>query len=213
MPMQGIMFRPKYKRGARYARLHKCVGCNKWLYEISEKDRYIFVFDEGSVKGAITFWRCSCGTTNWTHRLIETAGDWEQIEREIEVGAHKIDTIPEWTEGDPSKGEMDWTRKGVDSRTMLPYGFAEDDMGIIRDGLQALWNNTHTRELVEQQLIFTLNTASLADLMQGNSAISDLVFLLNARGESLSRLDYLLKERWFFNANGEIKIFDSNDNY
>ncbi|MDG6933702.1 MAG: hypothetical protein JRN68_03290 [Nitrososphaerota archaeon] len=212
MPMQGIMFRPKYKRGARYAEHFDCRGCGKHLMDMNPKDWFIYDYDterrESDEKGMIMFRRCdACGTINWTHQSRSS------INLALDKGATTVTSIPEWAEGDPSKGEMDWTRKGVDSRTMLPYGFLEEDMKIIQEGLQALWNNTETRDLVDQHLLKTITEDYWLSIAVYNQAVAALTALLRIKQERPSRLDYLLDERWFFVHKGEVEIFDRKDNY
>jgi hypothetical protein len=207
-----MMFRPKYKRGARYARLLDCRGCGKHVMDMDYKRGVIYDYDterqESNEKGTVMFIRCDdCGTINWVHQ--PRSG----IDIALDKGATMVTAIPEWAEGDPSKGEMDWTRKSVDSRTMLPYGFAEKDMTVIQEALQALWNNTETRELVNEHLLKTIPEEHWSKLAVDNQAITMLVTLFQLRQERPSRLDYLLDERWFFVNKGEVEVFDRKDNY
>lgn len=175
MPVKGVMFRPKYRGGAKYARLFRCMGCNKQTSETPAKDKLIYEIpgEDETEKGFIMFYRCECGTVNWTHALRSSIDIYDDVTRAT--------TIPDWAEGDPKKGIIDYTPRIIDSRTGLPPGMTEKSMEGLRAKIE------HSLKIPE------FKKATLAHN-------------LKSLDENLAFLDSLLDEHWFMiNDDGSVR--------
>ena len=169
------MFRPKYRAGAKYARLFQCMGCNKQISETPTKDKLIYEIpgESETEKGAIMFYRCECGTVNWTHVLRSSMDIYDDVA--------KIAAIPDWAEGDPKRGEIDYTPRIIDSRTGLPPGMTEKSMEDMRGKIELSLKIPEFKKAALAHNLKSLN-------------------------ENLVLIDRLLDEHWFMiNDDGSVR--------